>query len=64
MKEYADIKRSSIDGNCIICKKELLGQDSPWSICYDSEWKHNSWGGDTHKYKALLCQDCAEEILK
>ena len=63
MKEYVDIKRSP-GGNCIICKKELSGKDSPWSICYDPAWKRNVWGGDSHEYRALLCQDCAEKLLK
>lgn len=59
---YLDIKTRESD-KCVICHRLLDGGDSPWSICFDPYWKHNCWGGDTHEYKALLCQDCVDKLL-
>ena len=59
---YSDIKTKDDFNKCVWCREKL--NDSPWSICYDPLWKRNVWGGDSHKYKALLCQDCASELLK
>lgn len=49
---------------CILCHNDLPDGDSPWSICYDPEWKRNVWGGDTHEYIAMLCESCAKEIIE
>lgn len=58
---FRDIEtRDSMDA-CHLCGKRM--KDSPWSICYDPFYSQNSWGGDTHEYKALLCQKCAEGLL-
>lgn len=61
-KEYKDIK-TKLSNNCTLCNCSLKNNDSPWSICYDSEWRHNSWGGDTHEFRGLLCQNCVEKLL-
>lgn len=42
----------------------FLPERGPWSICYDPEWKRNTWGGETHEYRGWLCQACAERLLK
>lgn len=36
---------------------------SPWSVCYDPEYKRNVWGGDTHLMRGYLCQACAKKLL-
>ncbi len=45
---------------CFFCRgrvDERLG--TPYSICYDPEWRVNIWGGDTHRYLAYICEACA-----
>lgn len=62
---YEDIGTSeaTMSKQCHICDANLPGGDSPWSICFDPKWKENVWGGDTHEYRAILCQQCAERIV-
>ena len=64
MTEYKDIETDCNMTVCHLCKKDLSKISSPWSICYDPYYKENIWGGDSHEYRALLCQDCAEKLLK
>ena len=59
---YRDIERERED-RCVVCRNKLEDGDSPWSICFDPEWKRNCWGGDSHEYRALLCQGCAENMI-
>lgn len=46
--------------SCWKCK--VPTDNSPYSICYDAEWKRNVWGGDTHVYIAYICNMCAKEL--
>lgn len=61
--KYKHIKVNYKSDRCVKCSCKLDDGNSPWSICFDPEWIHNCWGGDTHKYCGLLCQACAENIL-
>ena len=63
MKSYKDIKTDFSMSICKLCKKKLLNNSSPWSLCYDPQYKINIWGGDTHEYRGILCQECAEKLL-
>ena len=47
---------------CVLCDKPIEAGHSPFSICYDPEWEHNVWGGDTHESLGLLCVQCGEKI--
>jgi len=61
---YSDTGDDAYDyKRCSICQKELDGGDSPWSICFDQDWKINVWGGDSHLSRGLFCQECAELII-
>jgi len=60
---YEDLARDCEEGICTMCKSKLPGGDTPWSICFDKEYKRNCWGGDSHEYRGILCQDCAVRIL-
>ena len=61
--KYKDIEGNYDSGRCAMCSCKLKCGDSPWSICFDPEWRHNCWGGDSHQYRGRLCQACAEELL-
>lgn len=45
---------------CLLCGDPI--EDSPFSVCYDPEWEHNVWGGDTHETIGLLCSPCGEKV--
>ncbi len=49
--------------SCVVCGTVLGIDGSPWSICYDEEYEHNIWGGDSHEYRAYLCQNCATNLI-
>lgn len=60
---YNDLPEKQKEGCCSLCDAPLEGHSSPWSICFDPSWEGNVWGGDTHEYRAVLCQECAEKLL-
>lgn len=60
---YKDLPEVMKTDRCSLCDSVLDDGDSPWSICYDPLLKLNIWGGDTHEYRAFLCQECAEKLL-
>ena len=47
---------------CIICKIELDDKGTPYSVCYDPEFEHNVWGGDSHEYVGYLCKSCFDGL--
>jgi hypothetical protein len=47
--------------HCQICKRDLP-PNPRWSVCYDPFADTNVWGGDTHVYKAYICDGCAAKI--
>lgn len=50
---------------CFICDKKpkKKGRNwSPYSVCYDPMYKKNTWGGDSHEYVGLLCDDCMRTL--
>jgi hypothetical protein len=51
-----------ITHNCFICHKRI--SNSSWSVCYDPEYKHNVWGGDSHQYVSYIHDKCVKKILK
>jgi hypothetical protein len=64
--KFEDIGRPESLDWCAICG--IMLDDSAWSVCFDPCYARcyarNVWGGDTHEYRAYLCQSCAERLLK
>lgn len=60
---FKDLPEKMHDDCCSLCGAELDNGFSPWSICFDPFFDRNLWGGDSHEYRALLCQECAEKLL-
>ena len=58
-----ECRKARIPETCIICKKQV-GENNPWTICFDPAAAVNVWGGDSHEVKAQLCEQCAEELLE
>jgi hypothetical protein len=48
-------------GRCLVCGEKLT--DSALSICFDPQWKHNVWGGDTHETISYLHETCIEKLI-
>ncbi len=48
---------------CLICDKIITDESgSPYSVCYDSKYKVNVWGGDSHEYVGYLCEECGAKL--
>ena len=48
---------------CLICGKKIP-DDSPYSVCFDPDYKRNVWGGDSHQYIGLLCEEDGLKLNK
>lgn len=49
---------------CLICKKNISQNGTPYSVCFDSEFESNVWGGDSHDIIGYLCKNCFDKIKR